>query len=80
MPGALSAARDAPQNLTGINGGNTLVTGFARNTILSNAEKVVGAVKEGKIKHFFLVGGCDGAKTGRNYYTEFVEEIGRAHV
>ena len=65
---------DAPQNLTGINGGNTLLTGFARNTILSNAEKVVGAVKEGKIKHFFLVGGCDGAKTGRNYYTEFVEK------
>ena len=65
---------DAPQNLTGINGGNTLLTGFARNTILSNAEKVVSAVKEGKIKHFFLVGGCDGAKTGRNYYTELVEK------
>ncbi len=42
-------------------------------TVLSVADKVVDAVKAGKIKHFFLVGGCDGAKPGRNYYTEFVK-------
>ncbi|NOY52102.1 MAG: hydroxylamine reductase [Deltaproteobacteria bacterium] len=55
-------------------GGTTLTTGFARNAVLSVADKVVGAVKSGAIKHFFLVGGCDGAKPGRNYYTEFVEK------
>jgi len=54
--------------------GTTLTTGFARNAVLSVADKVVGAVKSGAIKHFFLVGGCDGAKPGRNYYTEFVEK------
>ncbi|MEG0292315.1 MAG: hydroxylamine reductase [Anaerovoracaceae bacterium] len=59
---------------TGINGGKELTTGFGHGTILSVADKVVEAVKDGSIKHFFLVGGCDGAKTGRNYYTEFVEK------
>ncbi len=59
---------------TGINGGDTLTTGFARGTILSVADKVIDAVKAGAIKHFFLVGGCDGAKVGRNYYTEFVQK------
>ena len=44
-------------------------------TVLSVADKVVDAVKSGAIKHFFLVGGCDGAKPGRNYYTEFVKKI-----
>jgi hydroxylamine reductase len=57
---------------TGINGGTKLLTGFARNTVLSVADKVVDAVRSGDIKHFFLVGGCDGAKPGRNYYTDFV--------
>ena len=57
---------------TGINGGKTVTTGFAHGTVLSVADKVVGAVKSGDIKHFFLVGGCDGAKPGRNYYTDFV--------
>ena len=61
------------KNLTGINGGTELMTGFARNTVLGVADKVIDAVKAGAIKHFFLVGGCDGAKPGRNYYTEFVE-------
>ncbi len=56
----------------GINEGTELTTGFARATVLSVADKVVGAVKSGAIKHFFLVGGCDGAKPGRNYYTDFV--------
>ena len=60
--------------MTGINGGTTLTTGFARNTVLGVAETVVEAVKSGAIRHFFLVGGCDGARPGRNYYTEFVEK------
>jgi hydroxylamine reductase len=62
------------KNLTGINGGSELMTGFARNTVLSVADKVIDAVKSGAIKHFFLVGGCDGAKPGRNYYTDFVQK------
>ncbi|MCG8471575.1 MAG: hydroxylamine reductase [Desulfobacterales bacterium] len=53
----------------------TVMTGFARNAVLGVADKVIEAVKGGAIKHFFLVGGCDGAKPGRNYYTELVEEI-----
>ncbi|MCL6613280.1 MAG: hydroxylamine reductase [Firmicutes bacterium] len=59
---------------TGINGGSELTTGFARNTVLGMADKVITAVKSGAIKHFFLVGGCDGARAGRNYYTEFVKK------
>ena len=59
---------------TGINGGKSVMTGFARNTVLSVADKVIEGVKSGAIKHFFLVGGCDGAKAGRNYYTEFVKK------
>jgi hydroxylamine reductase len=49
-----------------------IIVGFGRNAVLSVADKVVAAVKAGAIRHFFLVGGCDGAKPGRNYYTEFV--------
>jgi len=52
-----------------------ITIGFGRNTVMSVADKVVGAVKSGDIKHFFLVGGCDGAKTGRNYYTEFAQKV-----
>lgn len=59
---------------TGINGGEKVMTGFAHNTVLSVAGTVIDAVKSGAIKHFFLVGGCDGAKPGRNYYTEFVKQ------
>ena len=59
---------------TGINGGSSVMTGFGHNTILSVADKVVDAVKNGDISHFFLVGGCDGARVGRNYYTEFVKQ------
>ncbi len=62
------------KEFTGINGGKELTTGFARNTVLGVADHVIAAVKSGAIKHFFLVGGCDGAKPGRNYYTEFVEK------
>lgn len=58
---------------TGINGGTEVTTGFGHDTILSLADTVIGAVKSGAIKHFFLVGGCDGAKVGRNYYTDFVK-------
>ncbi len=54
--------------------GKEVLAGFARNAVLGVADKVIDAVKAGKIRHFFLVGGCDGAKPGRNYYTEFVEK------
>lgn len=50
------------------------MTGFAHGTVLSVADQVVDAVKSGAIRHFFLVGGCDGARPGRNYYTEFVKQ------
>ena len=59
---------------TGINGGEKVMTGFAHNTVLSVAGTIIDAVKSGAIKHFFLVGGCDGTKPGRNYYTEFVKQ------
>lgn len=52
----------------------SVMVGFARNSVLGVADKVIEAVKAGQIKHFFLVGGCDGAKPGRNYYSEFVEK------
>jgi len=52
-----------------------VLTGFGRNAVLGVADKVIEAVKAGAIKHFFLVGGCDGAKPGRNYYTDFVEQV-----
>lgn len=58
----------------GINGGEKLTTGFGHGTILQAADQIVDAVKAGTIRHFFLVGGCDGAKKGRNYYTEFVKQ------
>jgi hydroxylamine reductase len=54
--------------------GRTVMVGFGRNTVMGVADKVIDAVKSGAIKHFFLVGGCDGAKPGRSYYTEFVEK------
>ena len=50
------------------------MTGFSHHAVLSVADTVIDAVKSGAIKHFFLVGGCDGAKPGRNYYTEFVKQ------
>lgn len=53
----------------------SVLVGFARNTVLGVADKVIEAVKTKAIRHFFLVGGCDGAKPGRNYYTEFVEKV-----
>ena len=55
--------------------GREVTVGFARNAVLGVADKVIEAVKAGAIRHFFLVAGCDGAKPGRNYYTEFVEKV-----
>jgi len=52
----------------------TVHVGFMRNAVLAHAEKIIELVKAGKIRHFFLVGGCDGAKPGRDYYTRFVEQ------
>ena len=62
------------QHMTGINGGDVMMTGFGHGTVLSVAGTVIDGVKTGAIKHFFLVGGCDGAKPGRNYYTDFVAQ------
>jgi hydroxylamine reductase len=64
----------ADRPMKGINGGAEVCTGFARQTVLSAAETLIAAVKAGDIKHIFLVGGCDGAKPGRNYYTDFVKK------
>ena len=52
-----------------------ILVGFGHHATLSNAETIVDAVKEGKIRHFFLIGGCDGARPGRNYYTEFAKMV-----
>jgi hydroxylamine reductase len=57
--------------------GKYVTVGFARNAVLSVADKIIDAVKKGHIKRFLLVGGCDGAKPGRSYYTEFVEKAPR---
>ena len=64
----------ADQHRTGINGGSFVTTGFGHGTVLGVADQVIDAVKSGAISHFFLVGGCDGARPGRNYYTEFVKQ------
>lgn len=69
---------DAALALPGFNAdanGASVTVGFARNAVMSVADKVIEAVKAGQIRHFFLVAGCDGAKPGRNYYTEFVEKV-----
>lgn len=62
------------QERAGINGGTSVTTGFAHDAVLGVADKVVEAVKSGAVRHIFLVGGCDGARPGRNYYTEFVKQ------
>jgi len=68
---------DTDVKMTGINGGSTMTVGFAHNTVLNNADKIIELIKNGSIKHIFLVGGCDGAKPGRNYYTDFVRQTPR---
>ncbi|TQI66542.1 hydroxylamine reductase [Clostridium sp. KNHs216] len=60
-------------HMPGINGGEKLMTGFGHNTVLSVADQVIEAVKSGALRHIFLIGGCDGAKPGRNYFTKLVE-------
>ena len=62
------------KEFTGINGGKEVTTGFGHHTVLSVADTVIQAVKDGALRHIFLVGGCDGARPGRNYYTEFVKQ------
>lgn len=64
---------DEPHVFTGINGGSTLTTGFAHHAVLSVAQSVIGAIKSGELKQIYLVGGCDGALHGRNYFTRLVE-------
>jgi len=54
---------------------DTILTGFGHNAVLSVADQVIGAVKAGKIRHFFLIGGCDGARSGRDYYTQLAESV-----
>lgn len=65
------------RKLTGINKGSEVMTGFARNAVLNVAGKIIEAVKAGAIRRFLLVGGCDGAKAVRSYYTEFVKKAPR---
>ncbi len=62
------------RSMSGINGGHMLTTGFAHAAVLSHAPQLIEAIKAGAVKHIFLVGGCDGAHPGRNYYTEFVKQ------
>jgi len=62
------------RQFSGLNGGTSLTTGFGRKAVLDNAPAIIDAVKTGAIKHFFLVGGCDGLKPGRKYYTDFVKQ------
>ncbi|UFS72152.1 hydroxylamine reductase [Geomonas sp. RF6] len=72
-----SAVIKKAQELPGFeeNLGKEILTGFGHNAVLGVADKVIDAVKAGQIRHFFLIGGCDGAKSGRNYYTEFAEKV-----
>ncbi|WP_295210642.1 hydroxylamine reductase [Ruminococcus sp.] len=64
---------DEDKEMTGMNGGHVVTTGFAHNSVLENAGKIVELVKVGKISHFFLIGGCDGASPSRSYYTDFAK-------
>ena len=61
--------------MTGINGGSTVTTGFAHEAVLSQAGKIIDLIHQGKIRHIFLIGGCDGAAPGRSYYTEFAKKL-----
>ncbi|MBJ6725898.1 hydroxylamine reductase [Geomonas sp. Red875] len=71
-----SAVIAKAQELPGFpeNPGQEILVGFGHHAVLGVADKVIDAVKQGAIRHFFLIGGCDGAKSGRNYYTEFAEK------
>ena len=63
-----------PHTFTGMNGGSKLTTGFGRDAVLAHADEVLAAISRGDIRHIFLVGGCDGARPSRSYYTEFVQQ------
>lgn len=65
----------AAQGFTEDGPAKTILTGFGHNAVLGVADQVVAAVKSGEIKRFFLIGGCDGAKSGRDYYTEFAQSV-----
>ena len=71
----IDAALAAPGFPADIEPAKFITVGFGRNAVMSVAGAVIDAVKAGKIKHFFLVGGCDGAKPGRNYFTEFAQKV-----
>jgi hydroxylamine reductase len=70
----IAAALSAP-GYTEDGPADTILTGFGHNAVLGVADKVIDAVKAGKIRHFFLIGGCDGARSGRDYYTELAESV-----
>ena len=70
----IEAALAAP-GFAGDGPDKTILTGFGHNAVLNVADQVVAGVKSGAIRHFFLVGGCDGARSGRDYYTEFAESV-----
>jgi hydroxylamine reductase len=70
----IAAAQAAP-GFTATEAPSTIMVGFGHHATLSAADQVVAAVKSGAVRHFFLVGGCDGAKPGRNYYTEFCQQV-----
>jgi hydroxylamine reductase len=71
----IEAALAAPGFIEDVVPAKFITVGFGRNAVMSVAGAVIDAVKAGKIKHFFLVGGCDGAKSGRNYFTEFAQKV-----
>ncbi|HEY3416327.1 MAG TPA: hydroxylamine reductase [Armatimonadota bacterium] len=70
----IATAQDAP-GFTADGAPQTILVGFGHNAVLSVAGTVIDAVKSGALRHFFLIGGCDGARSGRNYYTEFAQEV-----
>ena len=73
-----SAVIDAALQASGFSedgSAKTIMVGFARNAVLGVADKVIEAVKAGNIRHFFLIGGCDGAKPGRNYFTDLAQQV-----
>ena len=63
------------EGFSGDTNGRSVMCGFGHNAVMGVADKLIDAVKSGAIRHFFLVAGCDGAKPGRNYYTQFVEQV-----
>lgn len=62
---------DEDREMTGMNGGHKVTTGFAHHTVLTHAEKIISLIKAGRLRHIFLIGGCDGASPSRRYYSDF---------